>query len=458
MSDNKPLAKITPLSISETPDYEIPQVPPLRREVKAKVWIGLFVLFLFFAAGGGWAAYATLSGAVIASGVVSPEGQRRTVQHLEGGIIRELLIKEGDHVIKGQPLITLSSIKAQALVNSLKIQLVNLAAKEARLLAEAQESKAIAFEHPSLENKDDPLVQSVIEQQITHFETRKNLKIARMELLEKKLLDSKEQTVGLKIQLKSIRRQQQLTNEEAEIVGQMVAKGYEKKSRLINLQGHLAGLDGQEGQLISEIARVKESIAETKIRMQASTVVEREKIEQDLAVVQEDRRKIEEDIVEKLDQLSRVQIVAPVAGKIIELRFKTIGGIITAGRPILDIVPEQDNLVIEAQVSPKDIDDVHIGQSARIMFTSYPIRDSKRVRGVVDRVSPDTIVKDETQEAYFVARIRVDLDHMREVAPNVKLAPGLPTQAFITTGERTLLDYLFDPITRMLMRSFREPA
>lgn len=458
MTNNQPLAKITPVTIAKSPDHETIEVAPLHQEVRRKVWMGLIVLLLFFAVGGGWAGYASLSGAVIASGVVSPEGQRRTVQHLEGGIIEELLVKEGDQVVKGQPLVTLASVKAETEVNNLKIQLVTLAAKEARLRAEAVEKDKVIFDHTALRSRSEPLVRSVISQQLTHFKTRRDLNKARMDLMQKQLDDAQQQKVGLNKQLKSVRRQIELTNEEVSIVAQMVAKGYEKKSRLINLQAHNANLEGQEGRLISDIARVDESVSEIKIRMQASGVVEREKVEQDLATVEEERRRVEEDIKEKLDRLSRIQIVAPVAGKIIEMKYKTVGGIITAGRPILDIVPEQDQLVIEARVSPKDIDDVKIGQPARILFTSYPIRNSKKINGTVDRVSADTIVNDAVEEPFFLAQIRVDLEHLREVAPNIKLSPGLPAQSFITTGERTLLEYLFDPIQRMLAVSFREAS
>ena len=428
----------------------------LARELRGPALLGAAILTAFFVFGGGWAATAPLSGAAITPGVVSPEGSRRRVQHLEGGIIDEIRVKEGDRVRAGDVLMTLATVGAQSEVGQTLSRLRTLAATEARLQAERQRSSEIAFNHPVLRDRAQPEVRDVIEQQVNQLIARRTNDESQESILTQRIAQLQQQRVGVEKQLLSVRRQNQLIKEEIVIVSDMYEKGYERKSRLLSLQRSEADLTGQEGELLSRIARADEQIGETKLQIINIIIKRKEDIDQQLSETQARGAEVEQQISQSLDRLSRTTLVAPVAGTVLDLRFKTIGGVIRPGEEVLSIVPHDEKLVIDARVSPKDIDDVHAGQSAYVIFPSFPQRNLHRIDARVRTVSADALQEEHTGTPYYKAQVEIDREQLHRLDPQIELVPGMPAEAFIATTERTVLAYLIQPFLVMVERSFRE--
>jgi HlyD family type I secretion membrane fusion protein len=429
---------------------------PLRQEIKATARTGIAIVFAFFVIGGGWAATAPLSGAVIAHGTVSPEGSHRVVQHLEGGIVRALRVDEGDVVSAGQTLLELEDVGAQAEVGALQSRLRVLAATEARLQAERVGAERIDFSHSALAGADDPATTAIIGQQIHQFETRRANDETRIGVLNQQIAQLEQQIEGAKRQLTGVKRQRALIAEELVSVRELFQKGYERKPRMLELQRTEAGLLGSEGELVARIARSEEEIGEARLEIINTKIRRREEVDRDLSEVQSDRLELEQQITESLDRLQRTRITAPVDGVVLRLQAKTLGGVIKAGDVIMELVPTTEDLIIDAQVSPRDIDAVHAGLPAYVMFPSYPQRGLLRIDAKVDSVSADAMADQRTGERYYLAKVRIDRDHIRELAPTIELVPGLPAEAFIQTSERTLLDYLLQPMMMAMEHTFRE--
>lgn len=434
----------------------LPPAPPLRQEIKPTARAGIAIVVAFFVIGGGWAATAPLSGAAIAPGTVSPEGSHRVVQHLEGGIVRALLVEEGDVVSAGQTLVELEDVGAQAEVGALQSRLRVLAATEARLQAERAEAESIEFSHPALAAADDPDIAAIIGQQLHQFETRRANDETRIGVLNQQIAQLEQQIEGAKRQLAGVKRQRELIAEELVSVRELFRKGYERKPRMLELQRTEAGLLGSEGELMARIARGEEEIGEARLEIINTKIRRREEVDRELAEVQSDRLELEQQITESLDRLQRTTITAPVDGIVLHLQAKTLGGVIKPGDAIMDLVPTTEDLIIDAQVSPRDIDAVHAGQPAYVMFPSYPQRGLLRIDAKVDAVSADAMADQRSGERYYLAKVRVDRDHIRDRAPMIELVPGLPAEVFIQTTERTLLDYLLQPMLMAMEHTFRE--
>src|SRR5512134_1753279 len=434
----------------------LPPAEPLKKTLRGTGRLGMVIVVLFFVVGGGWAAIMPLAGATIASGVVSPEGSRRTVQHLEGGIIGEIKVKEGDAVRRGDILLVLKDMSTQATADTLRSRLANLAAKEARLQAERSDAETIRADHPALADLNVPEVALALEQQINELNTRRASDASRKAILGQQVAQLEDQIVGHEKELESVRRQNVLIREELVDVEGLYKQGYERKARMLALQRNEAELLGSEGDLLAQIAGAREAIGEAKLKIANLKIERLEQVDQELSETQASRIEVEKQIQESLDRLSRTAIVAPTDGTIMDLRFKTPGGVIRAGDPVLDIVPDHDELVIEARVAPQDIDTVQAGQSAYVMFPSFPQRNLHRIAGDVTQVSADAFHDEKSGQSYFSARVKVDPAVLAAEAPEIRLSPGLPAEIYIRTVERTLLEYLAQPILQVVERTFRE--
>lgn len=438
------------------PGLSVARRQSLRQELRGVTWLGIALALVFFAIGGGWAATAPLSSAVIAAGFISPEGRRQTVQHLEGGIIHEIRVRDGDRVAQGQVLLVLGDVSARAEVGALMSRLRTLAATEARLTAEGEDAPAVSFTHQALEDRDDPEVHAAITHQTNLFATRKASIESQQSILRQRVAQLKQQIAGTQKQLDSARRRRELIQEEIVTVDDLVRKGFERKPRLLDLQSSEVELLGDEGELIAAIARSQEEIGETQLRIANLGLARMEGIAKDLAMIQEQRIEVEKQVKNSLDRLNRTEIAAPVAGIVLNLKFHSLGGVIRSGEPILDIVPADDDLIVEARVSPRDIDDVNVGLATYVTFPSYTQRNMLRIPGQVSQVSADALTDERSGEPYFLTKIQVDRTLLRERAPEIKLTPGLPAESYIATGDRTVLQYLTQPIRQTFERALRE--
>lgn len=429
---------------------------PLFQEVRGSLILGLSAMALFLVGGGIWASTAPLSGAAIAPGIVSPESSRKTVQHLEGGIIRELKVREGQVVQAGDPMVVLENVRAESEVGALTLRLHVLVATEARLRAERAGAQQIEFNHPLLRDRTNPDVRAAIEAEVHQFQTRHQNALSRAGILRQRIVQIQKQIQGFGRQLIGVRQQFALINEEVRGIAMLFKKGLERKPRLLALQRARAQLLGSEGELVARIAGANESIGESKLQIVNLTVDRQEEIGRELAKVRGERAELEQQIRTSQDRLRRTEIRAPVTGTVLRLRYKTTGGVIGPGEAILDLVPLEGDLVIEAKVATKDIVNVRPGQKAYIVFPSFAQRSLKRISGKVERISPDSLEDSRTGERYYAARVTVDRKRLLEIAPEIELSPGLSAEVFIETGERTVLDYLMQPFWQSVERAFRE--
>jgi len=275
-------------------------------------------------------------------------------------------------------------------------------------------------------------------------------------VLEQRIAQLERKIGGFERQVESKRQQQELIGEEIEGVRDLVDKGLERKPRLLALKRAQAELIGDQGELEASIAQANEAIGETRLQIMNLRFERDEDIGAELVRVQAQRSQVEEQLRESRDRLVRTEIRAPVAGTVIALRFKTLGGVIPPSEPILDIVPFEDELIIEAQISPNDIDDVEVGDSAYVTFPSIPQRRMLRIEGNVRSLSADTLTDPATQARYYLARIEVDRASFEAAARGFELTPGMPAEVYIETEARTFLSYLIQPFMRSVERSFRE--
>jgi HlyD family type I secretion membrane fusion protein len=429
----------------------------LRKELRTSCIFGAAVIGIFLGGGIVWAVRAPLSGAVIANGVIGFESKRQTIQHLEGGIIKEIRVTEGDIVTAGSTLLVLDDTAARARTEELRNRIRTLAAEEARLLAERARNAKIDFNHPLLQPADDAEVALVIEQQTSLFEARITNFNTRRNILKKRIGQLEKQIEGLEIQLKGVRTQLALVREEAETVAGLVDKGYERKPRLLSLLRAEADVSSTEGELITSIARGEEAISETEIRITNLETDLLENVDARLSQVTAERVSAEKLYRETTDRLSRTVVVSPIDGVVLDVRFKTVGGVVRASEPILDIVPVgDDELIINARIRPTDIDEVATGSAATVMFSAFQRRYLKRINGEVVQVSADAFSDENTRERFYLVDVKIDRAHLQEIAPELELTAGMPADVFITTKQRTVAEYLIQPVMRSFERAFRE--
>lgn len=428
----------------------------LGREIRGSTFFGIAIIVIFIGGGIAWSVQAPLAGAVIAPGVIGFKTKKKTVQHLEGGIIKEILVKSGDIVNAGATIMVLDDTRAKARADELRNRIRTLAAEEARLNAERLKAPKIIFDHPLLQAAGDAELATTLEQQINHFKARAGNLKTRRDIFKKRIRQLNKQKIGLNKQLDGVRKQLILVLEEAVVVEDLVKKGYDRRPRLLAILRTQAQLVASEGELIASIARNAEAVGETRIRIINLDTDLLQEVDSKLTQVHSERVGAEKQYREIVDRLSRTRVVSPIKGVILDVRFKTVGGVIRPGEPILDIVPANDELVVNARIRPTDVDEVALGSPASVMFSAFQRRYLKRIDGEVVHLSADAFQDKDTGASYFLADIKIDRDQLKEIAPDLVLAAGMPAEVFIKTTERTLADYLIQPIKRTFERAFRE--
>lgn len=424
----------------------------IRKEVLAgSIAIGVFVVFLF-----GWSAMAPLSSAAIAPGVISPHGSRKTVQHLEGGIIERILVEEGSRVDAGDPLILLEDTMARASWQLIRTQYFTLAARHARLGALQSGAGEVYFPDWLVEEAGDPDVASILATEINLLETRRLAHHDRKAVLQQRIVQLEKEIDGLNAQIDGQTRQLVLIGKEISGVQQLVDKGLGRTPRLLGLQRTEAEIRAQQGSNMALVSRTEQAISATELELISSDTVLQDEIAREMAQVQADLSQAGEKMAASGDILSRIEITAPVAGKVIALKYHTAGGIIAPGAAILDIVPENEELIIEARVSPMDIDVVYEGLIAQIRLSAFAQRNVPMITGTVRYVSADRLVDEVTGQPYFRATVEVTKEQIARIGEGVVLTAGMPAEVMIVTGEQTLLGYLIKPAADTLRRSFRE--
>jgi HlyD family secretion protein len=433
------------------------EVPPLMGELHRSMIAAVLVIGLGLGGFGVWAAAAPLAGAAIAPGVVSPDGSRRTVQHLEGGIIRRILVEDGSVVQAGDPLIALEDVQARAGHEVLQARFHTLAAAQARLLAEQACADDIRLPDWLIEaTADDATALEAMVAQRQLFRTRAQGLADRRAILTQRIAQLREEIAGLEAQIVTDGRQIALITEEIAGLDSLYRKGLAPKTRLLALQRAQSDLEGDRAERRARIARAGQAIGETELQIIAQGTALLDEANEELSRVQAELAEVEQRLAASRDVLARTLIRAPSAGTVVELRFRTPGGVIRPGEPVLDIVPEDEELLVDARLSPLDIDIVAPGMPAQIILPAFKQRHLPRIEGRVRQLSADVIVDPHDGERYFEARIEVDAAQLAAIRPAIELSPGMPAEVYITTAERTMLDYLLQPVFDSLRRAFRE--
>jgi HlyD family type I secretion membrane fusion protein len=450
-SGNRPSSPQGPATRSQdvSVDPEDVKVPDWRRPAA----LGYLIIVLTFFVFGGWSAVAKLDSAVMAPGVVTNETNKRTVQHLEGGIVREIFVREGQHVQQGQPLFRIDPISAQATFDVHRNQLDFTLAQEARLIAERDGASAITFPAELQNRRDDATAKKAMSDQVKQFDERRASLTGQIDLLQTKINQYQTEISGLQLERNATDRQLKFIKEELSDVQSLLEKQLVQKSRAMALEREKARLEGIIGRSTAEQAKAENGIGEANLQIRQT----RQKFLEEVAgQILEVRSKIA-DIREKLrvagDVLGRVDIVSPETGTLQSLKVFTVGGVIRAGEPLVEVVPDTGALIVQAHVSPLDTERLISGNLAEIRFSSFRANVLPVIMGRVETVSKDRLMDDTTKTPYFLAQVVAD-DVPEEVRE--RLTAGMPAEVIMPTGERTVLDYLVRPLKDRLRSALRE--
>jgi HlyD family type I secretion membrane fusion protein len=451
---NLPARLIAPIVEAYQPG--LPADDP-RRDIR----IGAAIVIFFFVILLGWAAFAPLDAAVPAQGVIAVSGNRQTVQHREGGVVTAINIREGQRVNAGDVLIEMAAPELRAQERALTSDYLTNLAQRARLMAEraGQRNFPPPIEFASLSPEDQALAAQALALQRAQLNARVASISAQQSVLGQRSLQLGEQQGGYSEQIASLREQQRLLADELAGMREIEKKGFASVNRIRALERALADLKGREAAMRSEIARAGEGKGET--RMQ-SVSIQTNALEQVATELRDTQARLS-DVLPKLvavrEQLQRARVRAPVSGQVVGLSVFTIGGVVAPGQTLMEIVPDRRMLVIQAQVAPKDADDVYVGQEAQVRFVSVHDRNLPLLTGKVRTISADSFTDEKTGRSFFRAELEVTPEQLRRVGGTLghgQLRPGLPVEVLLNVRKRTALQYILEPLTRNLWGSLRE--
>jgi len=451
-SEPLPASPPPPPASSHLPAQPAAEVPDDSHK-KYAIW-GWVILIVFFGGFGGWAMTAPLNGAVVSNAVVKVQGNRKSVQHLDGGIVKQLNVKEGDHVKDGDVLIVLDDSQARSEFEVFSKQQVVLTATAARLTAELNHTGLEA--PPELASRmSEPEVQTVWTAQMQQFNTRRTALDGQRKVISEKINQLKEQIAGNEHQVTAFNDQIGSVKKELESITPLVEKGLIAQPRKLQLERTAFGLQGQIAETTADIARAKQAIAE---QSQQSAQLDNDR-SADVTKELRDTQALLLEVTPKLENakavLTRMDIRSPYTGQVVGLTVFAVGAVIQRGEKILDIVPDEDDLTVEAQIQVEDISEIHPGMLAEVHLTSYKQRITPMVHGDLFQVSADRLTDQRTGQPYYTALVRIHQDELKEI-PNVHLYPGMPARVMIPTVERTAFDYLVGPLVMSFNTAFRQ--
>ena len=416
---------------------------------------GLRVLIMALGVLGGWAILVPLSGAVIVPGTLVVESDLKKIQHPAGGVVEKILVRDGVHVRAGELLLHLDETQPRANAQVLTRQLDQIRVKLARLMAERDGMEQPQIPHEMAGKSGDEDVSRLWASEISLFNSRAAARRSAKELLQSHIEQLREQISGLEAQVKSKAAQHDLISGELEGVDSLYQKGLVPLTRKTSLQREAARLDGERGQVTAAIAEAKSKISEAELQRVRTDHDFRTEVMKDLREAQDKEAELVEKTIAAQDLLRRVDLRAPTNGIVHQLSVHTIGGVITPGEVVMEIVPESDELQIEAKLPPQEVDHVHHGQRAYIRFSAFNQRTTPQLEGVVSYVSADLTHdrKSNSNAAYYTVRVTIPSSERRRLV-DLQLVSGMPVEVFLQTGSRTMMSYLLKPITDQLLRTF----
>jgi HlyD family secretion protein len=416
--------------------------------------VGLALLLALVGGAGGWAFTTELAGAVIAAGTVVVDSDVKRVQHPTGGVVGELLVRDGDEVEAGQVLVRLDQTITRANLEIVLNSLDQAMARKARLEAERDDATEIAFPPELIERAADPDVTAIMAGEKRLFELRAEARSGQIAQLRERSAQLDDEMKGLDGQLAAKDREIELLKKELAGVRDLWEKNLITIQRVTEAERDLARLEGERGELVASIAQAGGRKTEVGLQIIQIDQELRSEVAAELREAEGQIAEFEERRTAAQDQLRRVEIRAPQHGRVHQLAVHTVGGVITAGETIMQIVPT-DLLTVEVKVNPQDIDSVRPEQTALLRLSAFNTRTTPEINGTVIRISPDIVHDERTGASYYVARIAIPPEEAKKLA-GLTLSPGMPVDAFIQTGQRTVISYLMKPLVDQIMHTFRE--
>lgn len=416
---------------------------------------GLLIVAIFFGGLGGWAAVSKISGAVIAQGTVKVASERKTVQHYEGGIVKDIHVEDGDRVQAGDVLVTLESEQVQAKLDQLQGRFVALKAKALRLSAERHRQQEIDWPSGFGSQAPQKAVESRQDEQEI-FQSRRQALKDKVALQQTRIEQLKEQIDSLQEQLSSEKEIVASLEDELEAKQELYEQRYLEKPMVLELRRRLAEHRGKIGKLKGSIAEAREKIAGLKLEIENIYNQYTEKATTKLGEIRQKIFEVQENIRPLKDRAERLHVKAPVSGEVVNLQFHSEGGVIKSGEPILDIVPKEAPVIVEAKIRVNDITNVKIGQQADVQLTAFDVRTKPKIKGEVTYISADRLEEKTAQgrQPFYMVHIKVEKEQLRQ--NDLYLSPGMPATVFLVTEPRTVLNYLLEPITDQIDRALRE--
>jgi HlyD family type I secretion membrane fusion protein len=419
--------------------------------IRSRVFVAVVLAIALIGGCGGWAVHAQLTGAVIAQGKVAVRKQVKLIQHRDGGIVGEILVANGDSVAAGEVLIRLDETQTKAELGVLKGQLAELQGRRARDVAERDGAAAIKFD---LDFESNPLTAEIARGEIRLFNENRAVREARRDQLSLQIGQFEEQVRGLIAQQEANASERKMVRDDLDRLTPLYTKGFIEIGKIRTMERDLVKIDGLKGEIDANIARVKGQISESRIKIIELDQQARTDGQRDLREVDGKAAELQERIVASQDRLSRMVIRSPISGVINELAVNSVNGVIAPKETLMSIVPDSADLVVEAKLSPTDIDQAVAGQPARLRFSAFNQRTTPEVAGTVETIGAAATLEQATGQTYYLSTIAIT-GGVKQIAGK-PIVPGMPVEVFLSTGERSAFSYLIKPFTDQMMRSFRE--
>lgn len=448
---------MTSVATIDTATYSRTQIlPRLNDSYRSLIVVGWLIIGGLVAGFTAWALLAPLNSAAVAPGTIVVNSNRQTIQHLEGGIIKALSVRDGDRVEKGQALLTMDGTQGQALLSLLEGRFDAARAEQARFFAERAGLETLLFPEDLLQkaaaNEETALI---LDGQRNLFEARHKMLAGQTSIYENRISQSELQISGLRLQQAAKERQNALFKRELAGLQSLNEKGFAPTNKILAFQREIAQLDAELGTIQSNIAGVQQEIGEGRLQILQIRKTFIENIESSLRDNQTLVFDLSQQMLAARDQVSRLVVRAPVAGTVVDMAVHTVGGVLPPGHRVMDIVPKDDQLVVEAQMKPTDIDGVVPGQPAEIRLTTLNSYTMAPLHGTVAYVSADRLTDSRTAGAYYTVRIETNPEEVAQLK-DIQLVPGMPAEVMIDKGSRTFFEYLMGPIGRVLNNAMRQ--
>jgi HlyD family secretion protein len=452
------------MSLTEITPHSRPVVPrpEFQDEPSREIWIGGAIAVLFFVIGLGWAAFAPLAAGAVAHGTVAVAGNRQAVQHRDGGIVSALHVKEGDFVQRGQVLLEIAAGELRASERALASQVLRLEASRVRLQAERDGLATVPPppEFAGLTGEDKVIADDALRLEQLQLNARRAALSTQQGVLTQRVGQLSQQIQGYNRQLAANDEQQRLSGEELEGYKSLAAKGYAPQTKVRALESQIAALKGNSGSYEAEVARTRDAIGEAKLQMTANQKQHMEEVVDQLRQTELQLSEAQPKWLAARDQLARAQVRSPATGRVVGLSVFTVGGVVAPGQKLMEIVPQNAGLIVDAMVSPNDADDLRVGQQTEVRFPSFHERRLPVLHGVITELSADAFTDEKTGARYFKAQVTVPPKELATITqvrgPDAGLKPGLPVEVVVPLRKRTALQYFLEPLQQTVWKSFRE--